>query len=252
MESDRTDSLFGEEGPDDAGVLGHGEEVVGKGKSNDPVACKRIELSARALGFLAPPVGVLLRPQDLKPDGWSVIAFTWPGKTFMVAQWLSHWEPKNVEHGEGLTPKSLRATFNRMADPWREVLQGPCVDHLVFTPQGTLSLMVKDEPSKVHGFVESLKAGSGVVQSPRVRDYQGDMKTERVLTPRQLEAMVFAVAYGYYDMPRRMGLRVLADRMGLSLGAMAELMRRGESQLAQAHVDSITARCGNDRQGMYT
>jgi predicted DNA binding protein len=51
------------------------------------------------------------------------------------------------------------------------------------------------------------------------------------LTPRQLDAVQWAVREGYYDMPRRAGSREIAPRMGIGRSTFEEHLRKGEQHL---------------------
>lgn len=56
------------------------------------------------------------------------------------------------------------------------------------------------------------------------------------LTDRQAEIMRAAVAAGYYEIPRRVTQRGLADELGVSRGTIADHLRRIESKLIRAVV----------------
>jgi hypothetical protein len=51
------------------------------------------------------------------------------------------------------------------------------------------------------------------------------------LTPKQLDAVQWAVKEGYYDMPRRAGSREIAPRMGIGRSTFEEHLRKGEQHL---------------------
>jgi hypothetical protein len=46
---------------------------------------------------------------------------------------------------------------------------------------------------------------------------------------------------GYYDIPHNLDLRTLAATMGISLGSVSELLRRGESAVIMNYVDSLAS-----------
>lgn len=51
------------------------------------------------------------------------------------------------------------------------------------------------------------------------------------LTPKQLDAVQWAVREGYYDLPRRAGSREIAPRMGIGRSTFEEHLRKGEQHL---------------------
>ncbi len=56
------------------------------------------------------------------------------------------------------------------------------------------------------------------------------------LTPRQEEVLVEAYRSGYYGFPRRVSLKHLAERLGLSVSSLAELLRRAEAKLVESYL----------------
>lgn len=204
---------------------------------------RRIDLPCDGAGFPAPPVAVHLSPRirESRDSGWSLTARMDAGKMRTVADWLERWDPTAVQPAEGLAPKSLHAEFKEIREPW-QILEAVRVDHIVLTPAGTATLIVEDAPERVEGFVQGLRGRAGTKNRLRVREYHGGPRfQENRLTRRQEEVISLAVALGYYEVPRKVDLRGLANKLDLSLGATSELVRRGEAMIVSSYIDALTA-----------
>jgi len=199
------------------------------------VAC-RIDAPCERFGLSEPPC-----PLDLKllraGTGWMLYAQTPPARPKEVAAWLEDYRPNEVWIGPGLAPKGLRAEFDRIPDAWRTIHEAVRVRYMQARPEGSASLFVHDHPDRVGRFVEAeCKGRDGV----RLRPVYADLD-DLPLTPRQRDALALAVALGYYDVPRCINLRDLAGRMGMSIGAASELLRRGERLIVSGYFDRWTA-----------
>ncbi len=210
------------------------------GGPSGPTVAKRIDLPCMDVGFETPPAAVHVKPH--RPDAvvprWSLGVRTVAGKADAVAGWLTPWGPTKLRLDDGVAPTSLRAEFQELLGPW-SLLEEVQVDHLVLIPEGTLSLVIEDGQEHVKRFLERLRESTNT-NDLRVRDYLGNANLgDSGLTRRQEEVVSLAVALGYYDVPRKLNLRTIADRLGLSLGATSELIRRGESVIVAGYIDSL-------------
>ncbi|MGM0591529.1 MAG: helix-turn-helix domain-containing protein [Halobacteriota archaeon] len=59
---------------------------------------------------------------------------------------------------------------------------------------------------------------------------------QELLTPKQREALRYALKHGYYDVPRRTSVSGLAEKLGISSQAVSERLRRAHATLARRHV----------------
>lgn len=57
-----------------------------------------------------------------------------------------------------------------------------------------------------------------------------------MLTQKQELALVYAYLSGYYSFPRRVSLKTLAERLGLSVSTLAEFLRRAEAKVVEAFI----------------
>jgi predicted DNA binding protein len=102
-----------------------------------------------------------------------------------------------------------------------------------FQSQGRVVLSFIGEQRNLLRFIEMLKgADFGEVTNmtfKRAAYQRGDLLS--VLTDRQREVMVAAWRFGYYDLPKGIGSRRLAERVGLSKPTMLEHLRKAERRL---------------------
>lgn len=174
---------------------------------------------------------------ERRGEGCTFLALTEPGKAADIARWLETFQPSRLDIAPGLAPKGIRARFDTTPGPWTSLLAEIPIAYLVLTPQGIASLFVEETRDTVRGLVARLRRTWPEIRSRETHIGQHNVR----LTPRQLEILSLAVALGYYELPRRIDLRTLCKKMGISLGAGSELLRRGEALIMTSHVDSLTA-----------
>lgn len=202
-----------------------------------PIMARRIDLPASELGFSAPPVALSLTFFEL-PKGWSLVAIAPPAKPPAVARWLEQYGPTLISIAPGLSPKVLRARFTTLPASWKKFLDAIVVHYLEIKPDGSASLFIEDTPEKVEAFVASVQFAVPRARSRKTLS-QGGLGSVR-LTARQVEVMSLAVALGYYEVPHKVTLRTLAKKLALSVGAVSELLRRGEALIISNYVDSLS------------
>jgi hypothetical protein len=174
-----------------------------------------------------------------------LLAVTAPGFPARLARWLQKFHPLNVYVAPGIAPSVLRAHFDPLPGPWQALLSAVIVHYVELTPEGSASIFVEDSPEKVRRFIDSFAS-----DPLTIRDRQTQSSVERVtLTTRQLEVLSLAVALGYYETPHKLNLRELAKKLGLSVGAVSELLRRGESLIITNYIDSMSASDLGDAKG---
>lgn len=196
---------------------------------------RRIDVDSASVGFTPPPCPVNLR---LRPQGsaWEVTVLMEPNKAASVSRWLQPFLPSAIVVAPGLAPKSLRATFASLPPAWSELVLAIRLHHVVLLPNGTASLFVEGSQADVEALTARLQEAARPVRA-RAAPLDGHPR----LTPRQLDVLSTAVALGYYEIPHRLDLRALAATMGISLGAVSELLRRAEALVLTSFIDSLMA-----------
>lgn len=199
------------------------------------ITARRLDLPSAMAGFAAPPCAIQLKFLPLGTR-WALLALTPPGMPVLVARWLQPYRPVAINIAPGLSPKILRAHFEELPTPWQQMLNAVTVHYVELTPEGSASIFVQDSKEKIEKFLQSIPENV-----THVRERKTQASVERVkLTARQLEVLALAVALGYYETPHKLNLRSLADKLHLSVGAVSELLRRGESLIITNYVDSLS------------
>lgn len=214
--------------------FGHATAVAVKAPIK-PILARRVDVPASQLGFSPPPCSIHIKFFPLG-TGWTLVALTPPAKPAAAARWLEPYGPVSINIAPGLSPKVLRATFDKLPAVWEKFLRAVVVHYLELTPDGSASLFIEDAPEKVEKFFAELQAGNA---NARSRQTRGGPHRVR-LTARQLEILSLAVALGYYEVPHKLNLRTLASKVGLSVGAVSELLRRGEALIVSSYVDALS------------
>ncbi len=200
----------------------------------DAVA-QRVDMNCTAAGFAPPPCAVHIRFEQASA-GWRLIILTPPGRPIDVVRWLKPYNPSRIEIEPGLGPKSLTVHFEHLPLPWQGFLATVAVHCIEMTPEGTASFFTDCAGHRLQSVVQN-GTGKPVV---RVREsLTGPAST--TLTRRQMEILALAVALGYYEVPRRLNLRDLAERVELSPAATSELLRRGERLIILSYFDAHAA-----------
>ncbi|HEX2065852.1 MAG TPA: helix-turn-helix domain-containing protein [Candidatus Thermoplasmatota archaeon] len=197
---------------------------------------RRIDLPCTGAGFQKPPCHVQLRFLPVR-EGWTLMVRTAPNMSSAVAKWLQETPAARVTVAPGLAPRVVRADFEALPTAWQELLSALRVHHLGITPEGVASVFVEGTVEQVDGLLARLQSESANV---RCRATILEPQVPK-LTRRQIDALSTAVAMGYYDIPHNLDLRTLAATMGISLGSVSELLRRGESAVIMNYVDSLAS-----------
>lgn len=98
----------------------------------------------------------------------------------------------------------------------------------------TLRLRFSDRAG-LRQFYERATGDGDDVTLKQVNGFDAPDRSDRIgLTPTQLEAVLAAFERGYFEVPRRTTLEVLADELGVSDQAVSERLRRGLETLLEA------------------
>ena len=104
------------------------------------------------------------------------------------------------------------------------------------TPTEFLATLYLVQKSEMKGLISSLlRLGVSVKVIKVIR-----LKPNAGLTQKQFEAVRTAYAMGYFDFPRRAGIKDVAGKLGLSVSTTTELLRRAEKRLVEAYLRGLT------------
>lgn len=102
---------------------------------------------------------------------------------------------------------------------------------LRFTGDGGLRVTLIGDDAEFQRAVEGLPAELDFAVE-RIGDYRPDAETLRsTLTDRQREVLDVAIRAGYYENPRQVSQREVAERLGITPGTVSQTLRRIESNV---------------------
>lgn len=195
---------------------------------------QRVDVPCTSLGFLRPPPGDLHLKFLQSGRGWTVLMLTRATTVGATAKWFEAEYPNaTTVVAPGIAPKTIRAQADDLPPRWLRWLKAIRVHHLDISPDGAATLFVEGSSAQLVDLLKAVKAGDArayarplAIRSPSLD-----------LSPRQKEIISRAVALGYYQIPHRVGLRELGQRMGLSVSAASQLLRRAEAVIIHAYAD---------------
>ncbi|WP_225807710.1 helix-turn-helix domain-containing protein [Thermococcus bergensis] len=100
-----------------------------------------------------------------------------------------------------------------------------------FGPEG-VTLYVICEDKLVGDVITTIKEVYGA-EVAGIEDYSPEYSPLLKLTDKQLEVLLFAYKSGYFDSPRRVTLRELAQILGLSPSTVKEHLREAEKKILE-------------------
>lgn len=189
----------------------------------------RIDL--RQLRLTPPPARVHVKCMRAGM-GWTVLARADAPHRVAVAQWLAGWAPTNLDLGRA-DACVLRAWFARAPRPF-DAAGGVTVTDVIAEPEGDATVLVAGPRRAVGEFLSSRDAHE---PPPRIEQVKQAASAAGMLTMRQREVLLDAHAAGYYEVPRRITLTRLAEKLDATPSAIGECLRRAEGRI----VDHIVA-----------
>lgn len=124
---------------------------------------------------------------------------------------------------------------------YETVLESSCMTRLPVIIQRGVQEHTVLAPSReaFRAMLNSLKARFSQVQLKHVRSFASSLSKHN-LTLKQMEAMIIAFSSGYYDIPRRIAVTEMSERLGIRRVAMQERLRRAERTIIADFIeDSI-------------
>lgn len=105
-------------------------------------------------------------------------------------------------------------------------------------PQGPAKLTVTGTSDRLKALQANLTHRARIQELEPASPWREPASRQALLTDRQQAAVRWAVAAGYYEVPRGIRLKDLAEEMGTSIGALSTLLRRAEARLLAAYLDA--------------
>ena len=113
---------------------------------------------------------------------------------------------------------------------------GVPIEPPVDVQNGRASLSVTASHARLSQFGSLLEAFGMDVTVERVESAD---EPDRLLTDRQRELLLAAVAHGYYDTPRGCSMTDLADSLGIAKSTCSETLHRAEERLVKRFVEGL-------------
>ncbi len=208
---------------------------------------RRFNVPLQDLGFGSPPPCKTNMKFFEASGRWSVFVLTESGSLQDVIQWTRiHCPPASVQVAPGIAPRVARLEFDVLPERLSRLLGTSCVHNLCMFQEGIATVLTRDTPDTVNSFLRAL-------QDPEPDPLQDHKPDKSTLTKRQNQALSLAVAMGYYQVPHHVGLREIATKLDMSVGALSELIRRAEATVIRTHIQTSTeAEWGRARSQVET
>jgi len=193
-----------------------------------------VELSCHQLGFTPPPYDCHLRLLDME-DSWVGYAWSHGAAIDAFHRWLARNLDLERTRLQETSRRVLIAHFETPPRSFQHLLDRAEVRLALLRADGSAALSVTGARADVRELLESLETGSSNVEVTDVR-MTADADPDSLLTTEQHRAIGTAFEEGYFDVPRRVRLADLAERLGTSTSALSETLRRGLYRLVEAHL----------------
>jgi len=135
-----------------------------------------------------------------------------------------------LEHGKDMLLVSIGFSHGKLAPVIID--SGVHIRPPLSLENGSISVNVFGTEKEVVGFLSSAKKLPGVRVSLAKKSRLGIFK-KPLLTAQQERTLKAALESGYYSVPRRIGIRALAKKLGLSASTAAEHLRKAESKVIE-------------------
>jgi len=111
--------------------------------------------------------------------------------------------------------------------PLLKPMPGAMIKSSIITPYGLLCEFLV---AKSRVISELKQRGCEILLMHEINGY------DFMLTQKQELAIIYAYLMGYYQFPRRVSLKELANRLNLSVSTLAELLRKAEAKIIDAYI----------------
>lgn len=100
-----------------------------------------------------------------------------------------------------------------------------------FLSDGRLRITFIGEADRLRRILDGTKELVATTLERKGEYHSESNRLRSLLTDRQREILITAVEQGYYDVPRRAGIRDLADEIGLSVATVGEHLQKIEARI---------------------
>ncbi|MDX1612047.1 MAG: helix-turn-helix domain-containing protein, partial [Candidatus Thermoplasmatota archaeon] len=208
--------------------------------ASDDAVRARLELTVEDLDLPCPPTAVHLRFLEER-TGWAIFMWSSPGGAEILGGWIRSLGDVTLRRSPLHDSRVTVAEVRELPGACGRLAKTLHVEMLILRPSGEVSLAVSGGRRELHDLIQWIQPGGDGVVRNVTRVANGDSQAEgrdgQLLTQRQQDALREASERGYYDVPRKLRLRELADALDTSPAALSELLRRAEKGLIEAYLD---------------
>lgn len=197
----------------------------------------QLELSPAILGLPRPSTGVRLA-LVARESGWRGLAWTLQADHEALRRWMTRQRDlRRLDASQASDEVAVIALGpDHPACAW--LVREPGWTQISLGPEGPALLSTSGTATHLEDLHANLvRQARARGQDPPV-DWTPKPTRHALLTPRQHEAVRWALTAGYYSVPRGIRLKDLADQMETSIGALSTLLRRAEARLLEAYLDA--------------
>jgi len=140
---------------------------------------------------------------------------------------------ENLEEVSVLTDSEARGAFTvQKCIPARSILESGCfIKSAQHTEEGVEWEIVARRPSLLN-LTEILEEKNYSFDIKRIGDLE---REEEILTEKESRMLEYALGMGYFDSPKKIGIRQVANHFGISISTASDLLRRGMKRLLLKH-----------------
>lgn len=211
-------------GPAPAALPGEGDDEV----------LVRLQLDAGDLGATPPPSRCHVRAYKTTA-GWVVLLWTPHGPSNATRAWAkAQISSAEIAFGE-IGERTVALECESLPGQWQTLFGLFAADHLILEQDGSALVQIRGTRDEVGEFLSGL--GDPEAEAVTVLPDADERVREDLLTERQERALGRAAALGYFEIPRRIQLGELSERLDMSTSALSELLRRAQARLISAYLD---------------
>lgn len=182
-----------------------------------------ITIPCEQVGFTPP--GIDLHVKLIRSnDSYWLTTLADGDKQLTINKWLSAYKPERVIIDEGISPKKQVFIFKAIPEKWKLLIDELDLAYIHFN-NDKCTIHTNNELNEIKDFI--YKLNDEVLVS-----------NECKLTSKQVFAIHTASKMGYYMVPKKTSLHEIAKVMNTTPAAVSELLRRGEQNIIETHINN--------------
>lgn len=204
----------------------------------------QVETRCTALGLDSPPSLCHLRLMALGPR-WIVYLWNPEGHAPTMAAWLR--EQGDFERLQHASARERVIVFetDRLPPLWERLTDLTADETMIIRADGSARIPLAGPRELVAEIFWALSEDAETdLASIRLTDEPGS--ESKLLSDEQQKMIQTAYEAGYFDVPRRIQLSDLAEKVSKSQGALSEMLRRAQRHIVGSYLDDQEEREGEE------